>query len=318
VTEPPDDVTDELFLPDQMSGKDYAGYAIGPCLGRGGFGAVYDARSPEGERVAVKFLFETGPRYLARFRRELAVGMRLEHPNVVRALGGDPDAELPYLVAEFVDGPSVAELLEKTCPLAPGTVYEIARQMLKGLGYLHDQGLVHRDVKPGNLLVGPEGVVQIVDFGLVHATDLETLTSSGRALGSCFYMAPEQFHGEVASVSADLYSAGLVIYRLLTGRSPYFRGAIANLAEYYQLVVTGEHLAWTPARAGGPLDLFLRRAGARRLDDRFADAREMFEAFRAAFEAEWPLPEIAPTSPTPAFQDAGFEDVSVSVLEVDL
>jgi eukaryotic-like serine/threonine-protein kinase len=205
-------------------------YVIERELGHGGMATVYLARDHElGRPVAVKVLsaqLANDDAFRARFVRETRLAGRLAHPNIVRVYdAGEADAR-PYIVMEYVPGNSLAE----TGRLPAARVVELGVEACAGLQHAHDAGLVHRDVKPANLLLRDDGVLKIADFGIARAAESTRHTQAGTLLGTAAYLAPEQIAGEDATAAADVYSLGAVLYELLTGRPPYAFASLGELA----------------------------------------------------------------------------------------
>jgi serine/threonine protein kinase len=205
-------------------------YRVERELGRGGMATVYLAEDEElGRPVAVKVLPEhlAGEEpFRARFVREARLAGRLSHPNIVRVYdAGEADGR-PYIVMEYVPGTSLAD----TRPLPVTRVVDLGMQACAGLQHAHEGGLVHRDVKPANLLVRDDGVLKIADFGIARAAESTRHTQAGTLLGTAAYLAPEQIAGEDATPASDVYSLGAVLYELLTGRPPYSFGSLGELA----------------------------------------------------------------------------------------
>jgi serine/threonine protein kinase len=205
-------------------------YRIERDLGHGGMATVYLAEDEElGRPVAIKLLPEhlAGDEdFRARFVREARLAGRLSHPNVVRVFDAGEADERPFIVMEYVPGSSLAEAGH----LAPERVVELGMQACAGLQHAHDAGVVHRDVKPANLLVREDGVLKIVDFGIARAVESTRYTQAGTLLGTAAYLAPEQIAGEDATPASDIYSLGAVLYELLAGRPPYAFSSLAELA----------------------------------------------------------------------------------------
>jgi serine/threonine protein kinase len=205
-------------------------YRIERELGHGGMATVHLAHDEELDRpVALKLLPEHlagDDAFRARFLREARLAGRLSHPNVVRVYdAGDADGR-PFIVMEYVPGTSLAEVGR----LAPRRVVELGVQACAGLQHAHDAGLVHRDVKPANLLVREDGVLKVADFGIARAAESTRHTQAGTLLGTAAYLAPEQIAGADATPASDVYSLGAVLYELLTGRPPYTFSSLAELA----------------------------------------------------------------------------------------
>jgi len=211
-------------------------YELQGRLGVGGMSTVRLAFDTRLERhVAVKVLAEhlaEDPAFVARFQREAVAAGRLVHPNIVQTFdsGLDPGTGQYFIVMEYVDGASCAQLLRDQGRLDVDEGLAVIAQACAGLDYAHRHGVVHRDVKPGNLLRSEEGTVKLADFGIARATDQSSITQVGSVLGTAAYLAPEQARGEEAGPPADLYSLGVVAYQLLAGRLPYEAGSLTELA----------------------------------------------------------------------------------------
>ena len=186
---------------------------------------VYMAFDTELHRpVAVKVLADHGIEdgaFRARFAREARSAARLSHPNIVQVFDIGEDGGRPFIVMEYVEGETLADVLHRERHLGPERVAEIARQCCAGLACAHAAGLVHRDIKPHNLLVTPDETIKIADFGIAHALDQTRLTLTGSIVGTARYLAPEQTDGRAVTTAADVYALGVVMYELLTGRPPH-------------------------------------------------------------------------------------------------
>jgi eukaryotic-like serine/threonine-protein kinase len=211
-------------------------YRVEGRLGVGGMSTVLLAIDERLERhVAVKLLAEhlaDDPTFVSRFRREALAAARLVHPNIVQVFdsGFDEAAHQHFIVMEYVPGLSCAEILRDRGHLDVDQAVDIVAQSCRGLDYAHRNGVVHRDVKPGNLLVSESGVVKLADFGIARATGQTSITQVGSVLGTAAYLSPEQARGEEAGPPADLYSLGVVTYQLLSGRLPYEANSLSELA----------------------------------------------------------------------------------------
>ena len=211
-------------------------YRLEGRLGVGGMSTVHLAFDSRLERyVAVKLLAEhlaDDPTFVSRFRREALAAARLVHPNIVQVFdfGFDSGSHQHFIVMENVSGNSCAELLRDQGSLGVAPTVDIVTQSCRGLDYAHRNGVVHRDVKPGNLLVSDSDVVKLADFGIARATDQSSITQVGSVLGTAAYLSPEQARGDDAGPQADLYSLGVVTYQLMSGRLPYEAGSLSELA----------------------------------------------------------------------------------------
>jgi eukaryotic-like serine/threonine-protein kinase len=211
-------------------------YRIEGRLGVGGMSTVHLAFDNRLERyVALKLLAEhlaDDPTFVSRFRREALSAARLVHPNIVQVFdfGFDSGHHQHFIVMEHVTGNSCAELLRDHGHLDVGQAIDIVTQACRGLDYAHRNGVVHRDVKPGNLLVSDTDVVKLADFGIARAVDQSSITQVGSVLGTAAYLSPEQARGDEAGPQADLYSLGVVTYQLISGRLPYEAASLSELA----------------------------------------------------------------------------------------
>jgi serine/threonine protein kinase len=215
-------------------------YETGEKLGTGGMSNVYKATDLILERtVAVKVLAEhlsDDERFVARFRREALAVAKLIHPNIVQVYDTGVDRGRHYIVMEYVAGRSGAQILQRQGPVDPEVAAEIGIQACAGLDYAHRRGIIHRDVKPGNLMVvgGPVGggemIVKLTDFGIARAIEQTRITQVGSVVGTAAYLAPEQVRGEEATPATDVYALGVVLYQFLTGRLPYEGSSLAELA----------------------------------------------------------------------------------------
>ncbi len=283
------------------SGQAIAGYVVRAVLGQGGMGAVYEVEAPDGARRAMKValpdLADTG-QTARRLAREGNALQLLDHPNIVSAIDQVVDGGRLSLVMELVPGRSLARLLLAGA-LAPRRALVMARQILDGVEHAHGRGVVHRDLKPDNVIVtaagapdDPYDLVKLLDFGLVKLLDDAAtliggaqLTRTGIASGTPAYMAPECALGRKVDGRADLYAIGVILFEMLTGRTPFVgadalavvRAAVSTpaprLAE-----VAGPGPWWTPA-----LEALVGGALAKRPDERFASAAVMRACLDDAF-----------------------------------
>jgi eukaryotic-like serine/threonine-protein kinase len=219
--------------PTQVAGR----YVIVSRLGAGGMSTVFKANDTVLERpVAVKLLAEhlaDDEAFVARFRREALSAARLQHPNIVQVFdsGQDPESQRHYIVMEYVDGPSCADLLRERRELDIELTVRAIRDACHGLDYAHRAGVIHRDVKPGNLLQAQETwITKLADFGIAKAAEQTRITQVGSILGTAAYLSPEQARGDEAGPASDIYSLGVCAYQFLTGRLPHEYGSLTELA----------------------------------------------------------------------------------------
>jgi serine/threonine-protein kinase len=254
-------------------------YRLEHPLGHGGMATVHLAHDEELNRpVAVKLLAEdvAGDEALRkRFLREARLAARLSHPNVVSVYdAGEAEDGRPFFVMEHVPGTTLAELGQ----IAPERAVELAIQACHGLGHAHAAGLVHRDVKPQNLLLREDGTVKVADFGIARAAETTALTQVGTVLGTAAYLSPEQALGEEVTAAADVYALGAVLYELLTGRPPYESDSLADLAAKQssgQIVPVSELAQGVPRRVENAVMRSLARNPAYRPSSAEAFAREL-------------------------------------------
>ncbi|HEV2974959.1 MAG TPA: protein kinase [Solirubrobacteraceae bacterium] len=219
-----------------MSGEIAGRYRLEGRLGFGGMSTVHLALDIRLERrVAVKLLAEhlaEDPTFVSRFQREAQAAARLVHPNIVQVFdsGRDEATSQYFIVMEYIEGKSCAEILRDDGWVEVDEAIAIIDQACEGLHYAHRHGVVHRDVKPGNLLRAREGEVKLADFGIAKATEQSSITQVGSVLGTAAYLAPEQARGEEAGPRADLYALGVVTYQMISGRLPYEASSLTELA----------------------------------------------------------------------------------------
>jgi len=275
-------------------------YRLERRLGTGGMATVQLALDTRLERhVAVKLLADhlaQDGNFTARFRREALAAARLVHPNIVQVFdfGAEESTGRQFIVMEWVDGPSCAEILRELGRLEPADAVSILSQACRGLAYAHRNGVVHRDVKPGNLLRSRDGgQVKLADFGIAKAAEQSDITKIGSVLGTAAYLSPEQARGEQAGPSSDIYALGVVSYQVLAGRLPYESASLTDLARQQDTVAPPPLHEVDPAIPRA-LSQVVGRALERDPADRYADAADMDQALTAALRG------IAPPEPTAA------------------
>jgi serine/threonine-protein kinase len=277
--EPPDA---EVPAPERI-----AGYLVRGLLGEGSMCHVYRAYDPKAHReVAVKVLkpaLAKDPRSVERFLREAAAGARLRHPALVAILGAGPQ----YLVQELVEGETLAARLRRRGPICPRDALSILSAVAEGLDHTHARAVVHRDVKPSNVLLPWEGGAKLADFGIARLA-WAPITCSGEVLGSPAYMAPEQVKFCVADARSDLFSLAVVIHETLTGSRPFRRPSLGTLLESIVMDDPPRASAVNPALPAA-VDEVLGRALAKDPDRRYPSGRALATALGVAL-----LPALAP------------------------
>jgi eukaryotic-like serine/threonine-protein kinase len=210
-----------------VTGEVIAGrYELLELCGTGGMSSVYKAHDRLLERnVAIKVLhphYSDDGEYVERFRHEARVVAQLSHPHIVTVIDRGEDEGRQFIVFEFVDGENLKQLVQRTGPLPVRRAVELAVEIADGLAFAHEHGLIHRDVKPQNVLLTPDGDAKVTDFGIARSLDVEHgVTQTGTVLGTSNYLSPEQASGKPSSRATDVYSLGIVLYELLTGEVPF-------------------------------------------------------------------------------------------------
>ena len=287
-------------------------YEIRGEIGRGAMGAVYEGFDAViGRRVAIKILrtdvFSVVqlPGVLARFKREAQAAGGLSHPHIVTIHDYGEEGGTPYIVMEYIVGSELGQLLERGSRFSLEEIVRIMTQLLGALSHAHQHGVVHRDLKPANIFLLTDGSIKVVDFGIARL-DSSDLTETGTVLGTPAYMSPEQCLGTQVDHRSDVYTAGVILYQLLTGEKP-FTGSVTSVI---QKVLRQEPLPpsdLNPMLAPG-WDGVVQRAMAKQPDARYASAREFAEAIAAAQQgaspakseqAPAPVKQLATAQPDP-------------------
>ncbi|WP_183506459.1 MULTISPECIES: protein kinase [unclassified Mycolicibacterium] len=281
-------------------------YRVDAKIATGGMSTVYRGLDVRLDRpVALKVMdarYASDSQFLTRFQREARAVARLKDPGLVAVYDQGLDGSHPFLVMELVEGGTLRELLRERGPMPPHAAAAVLRPVLGGLATAHHAGLVHRDVKPENVLISDDGEVKLVDFGLVRAVAEAGITSTSVILGTAAYLSPEQVSSGAADARSDVYAVGILAYELITGTTP-FTGDNPLTVAYQRMdndvpvpstVITG-----VPRQ----FDEFIARATARNADERFADAEEMAEDLDA-IAGELALPKFRVPAPKNSAQHA--------------
>src|SRR3954465_5779453 len=208
-------------------------YRVVSRIGSGGVADVYCAEDTHlGRQVALKVLhrrFAEDQEFVERFRREASAAAGLQHPNVVQVFDRGEWEGTYYIAMEFLDGRSLKELVREDAPLPATLAVDITIQVLRAARFAHRRGIIHRDIKPHNVIVDREGRVKVTDFGIARA-GASDMTETGAIMGTAAYLSPEQAQGHAVSASSDLYSVGILLYELLTGRVPFDAESAVTIA----------------------------------------------------------------------------------------
>ncbi|OGC77711.1 MAG: hypothetical protein A2145_00120 [candidate division Zixibacteria bacterium RBG_16_40_9] len=262
------------------SNSNNSNFKIIDLIGTGGMANIYKARQISLDRtVAIKKLhphLTQNLNFIARFETEAKAAASLKHENIVSIIEYGRDSEDYFIAMEYVDGKNLKDILEEHKKVPPEVALVIAREIASGLRYAHEMGLVHRDVKPANIMLAFEGSVKITDFGIVKASKDISLTTTGSTLGSPAYMSPEHLRGTDLDKRSDLFSLGIILFEMLTGQKPFF-------GENYQEVIT-RILTENPPKPSkiNPeidprLEFILKKVLEKDKERRFQDAEELIE-----------------------------------------
>src|SRR5213592_296557 len=261
-------------------------YRLESKLGSGGMSTVYLARDSTLERwVAVKVMhreMSDQPDQIERFRREARAVAQLSHPNVVAVIDAGEDGGYPYIVLEYVEGETLKQRIDRLGRLPADEAVAYAIEVGRGLAAAHARRMVHRDVKPQNVLIDSDGRAKVTDFGIAHALDVDGMTITGTIMGSSNYIAPEQARGEPVDEQSDVYSLGCVLYELLTGEVPFDGDNFVAVAMRHvndPVPTVGEVRPDVPPH----LDWAIRCAMAKDNDDRFTSMSEFAAELEACY-----------------------------------
>src|SRR5215210_2418185 len=280
-----------------MQGEVIAGrFEIVELIGKGGMSSVFKAHDRLLDRiVALKILhphFTEDEEYVERFRREARSVAQLSHPNIVTVIDRGEDEGRQYIVFGYVEGENLKQLLERTGPMPVRDALIMALQMARALSFAHGRGLIHRDVKPQNVLLNADGQAKMTDFGIARSLDVQGVTITGTVLGTSEYIAPEQARGNQVDAQTDVYSLGVVLYELLTGRVPYDGDNFVTVALRHVNEPVPSLLERRPD-APPRLALAVERAMAKSPDERYESMDHLVEELEACLDELDPVSEEA-------------------------
>src|SRR5579883_496423 len=282
-------------------------YQLQDPIGRGGMATIYRGRDMRMDRaVAIKVLrevYSTDPKFVTRFQREAKAASSLQHPNIVQVYDyGQSDGNY-FIVMELVEGTDLRRYLRSRGVLAIDRAIIIAHDVALGLGAAHRRGIVHRDVKPQNVLVGRDGSIKLTDFGIASVykdINAERLTTTGMTLGTVQYYAPEQAQGEIVSPAADVYALGIVMYEMLTGRTP-FDGDTPVAVAMQHIQDAPQPPSQLNPNIPAPLEEIILRCLEKVPEMRYRDGSTLARALEVLGEQEigGALPQNIPSGPVP-------------------
>jgi serine/threonine-protein kinase len=265
-------------------------YEIISELGQGAMGVVYKATDPLIDRiVAIKTInlglaLDEKEEYEGRFYQEAKAAGRLSHPNIVTIFDLGKSDDVAYIAMEFLQGKELRDILDSGEKMPVERVLDAAAQVALGLAYAHEHGVVHRDVKPSNIMVASDGHVKITDFGIARMESSSVRTQTGMVLGSPKYMSPEQVLGKLIDQRSDIFSLGVVLYEMLTGKPP-FSGENINAIMYQTLNTIPSPPGSLNSNVPDMLNFIVAKALAKGLDDRYQNAKLLAEDLRSCRES---------------------------------
>ncbi|HUQ76233.1 MAG TPA: serine/threonine-protein kinase [Burkholderiales bacterium] len=281
-------------------------YKIQGVLGKGAMGLVYDGLDPTlDRRVAIKTILTsnldeaTAKHYSMRFQREVRAVARLNHPNIVQVYDFGAEGDLAYIVMEYIEGRELKDSFDKKELFDLGTTFRLMTELLGALDFAHEAGIIHRDVKPANVMIDAGGHAKLTDFGVARVEDPDAATGestrAGAVIGTPSYMSPEQIQGQPIDRRTDIFSAGVLFYQLLTGQKP-FEGTQWALAKK----IIQDDPVWPSKVVQIPamIDRVVARALAKAPEQRYQNARSFAADLKRILEGK--EPEAATAAPAPA------------------
>ena len=286
--------------------KSLGRYQIHGVLGKGAMGLVYDGRDPKlNRRVAIKTILtrtldeSTARHYSMRFQREVRAVARLNHPNIVQVYDFGTEGDVAYIVMEYIQGRELKDYFDAKERFDLKTIFRLMTELLDALDFAHDAGVIHRDVKPANVMVDAAGRAKLTDFGVARITDPDgeaEATRAGAMVGTLSYMSPEQLQGQTIDRRTDIFSAGVLFYQFLTGQKP-FAGTQWELAKK----IIQDDPVWPSALVQIPpaIDRVVVRALAKAPEHRYPSARHFADSLKRIAEGQ-PPEDPEETLPPPA------------------
>lgn len=305
-----------MLIGKRISGR----YKILEVIGGGGMANVYLAKDIILEReVAIKILrfdFVNDDEFIRRFRREAQSATSLAHPNIVSIYDVGEEDNIYYMVMEYVKGQTLKQYIQRNAPLKPREALNIMEQIVSAIAHAHENQIVHRDIKPHNILIDEHGHVKVTDFGIAMALTSTTITHTNSVLGSVHYLSPEQARGGLATKKSDIYSLGIVLYELLTGRLPFDGESAVSIALKHLQSEAPSPKRWNPAIPQSVENIILK-AMAKDPLHRYDSVEEMEEDIRTAFyhnrqnEERFTIPDSDEevTKAIPIIKDSTFEQM---------
>jgi eukaryotic-like serine/threonine-protein kinase len=255
-------------------------YEVGRLLGAGGMAEVFEGRDRLlARRVAIKVLqsqFVRDPSFLIRFKREAQAAASLSHPNIVGVYDTGSEDGTHFIVMEYVDGRTLKDVIRAEGPLYPERAAEVCADVCSALVAAHARGLIHRDIKPGNVMLTPDGKVKVMDFGIARAATSETITQTAAVVGTAQYISPEQAQGQAVDYRSDIYSTGCCLYEMLTGTVP-FTGATPVAIAYRHVREDPTPPRMLNRDVPAPLEAICLKAMAKLPDNRYQTAAELHD-----------------------------------------